>query len=646
MTKSLYEATTPPLLGALLGGACVGLVESLHILGQAFGTRDYSGMIQAVVLYGGAGLMIGGILALGAVCLTLLFGAPPDASRSWTVSWIAVFCGGGFFVARYVGARDVLQGQAMSGSGEWLLALFMLGFAAVYYLFTRNALKKTFFSFLLHPAGSLATYVGLVLFTLLFALGTALNNRARADFAPRPVAPSLSDRPNLLLIVVEDFDLGAIPEEELERIAPNLHRLRSESHSFTEASSHAPTSRESLASVLTSRVPCAHGAVGPSGVLPEERDTIAEVLSRHGYTTGAVTTDVAASPSFNFGQGYDTFEFLRPRWLLRASEASYRLALQQLLHAWLRGRPGVASSGRDHYRDSEQVADAALDWFRRHGTERWFLTLQFSDLSRPLVEHPAVARLAAESTAQAAGGGGTGTPDLDALYRGEIAWLDRGVGRLLTYLDDHDLLDISAVVLVGLQGPRYRQTGSALSEGTMRVPLLLRFPDADARSGRAMSDHVRLMDIAPTLAELGGAPEGAGWQGVPLQREYALRTPEQRVTFMEGQSGGVVYAGVRDGPWKLLRERSAREPESLSLYLLTEDPEERENLAYRAPAQWKLDEKLEQLQELETELCGVTASTPAARIPNDEPLSVEDCEVLRRLGYQEGFSDRCSGAER
>ena len=646
MRKTLQDAMIPPLLGALLGGACVGLVESLHILGQAFGTRDYSGMIQAVVIYGGAGLAAGAVLALGAVCLTLLFGAAPDASRSWTVSWIVVFCGGGFFVARYVGARDVLQGQALSGRGELLLAVFMLGFAAVYYLFTRNALKKTFFSFLLHPLGSTATYVGLVLFTLLFALGTALNNRARADVAPRPVAPSLTDRPNLLLILVEDFELDAIPEDELEWVAPNLHRLRSESHSFTQATSHAPASRESLASVLTSRVPCAHGAVGPSAVLPEESDTIAEVLSRHGYTTGAVTTDVAASPSFNFGQGYDTFQFLRPRWLLRASEASYRLALQQLLHSWLRGSPETAPSGIRHYRDSGQVADAALDWFRRHGTERWFLTLQFSDPSMPLVEHPAVARLAAEPTAQAAGGGGTGVRDLDALYRGEIAWLDRGLGRVLEYLDDHDLLDISAVVIAGLQGPRHRRTGSALSDEKMQVPLLLRLPDADGRAGRRMGDPVRLMDIAPTLTQLAGAPEGAGWQGVPLQREYALRNAEQRIAFMEGRSGSVVYAGIRDGPWKLVRQRSALEPESLSLYFLSEDPEERENLAYRAPARWKLDEKLEQLKAVENELCGVAATAPIERIPTDAALSVEDCEVLRRLGYQEGFSDRCSGAQR
>ncbi|MCO4771230.1 MAG: sulfatase-like hydrolase/transferase [Deltaproteobacteria bacterium] len=644
MRDHVQTALVPPLLGALLGGTCVGLAESLHILGQAFGTRDYSGIIQAVVLYGAAGLAVGSLLAIGALVLTAVFRVPPDPSRSWTVSWLVVFCGGGFFVARWIGDRDYLAELTAPGRADGLLALGLVLFGAAFYLLCRNALKKTFFSFLLSPLGTGAVFLGLVLFTLLFALGTALNNRAGADVVPRPVAPSLLDRPNLLLIAVEDLDLTAIPEDELERVAPTLARLRRESIRFEEASAHAPTFRESYASLLTSRVPCAHGALGPSGVLNEDLDTLPEVLSRHGYTTGAVLTDLDGSPSFNFGQGYDTLDFMRPKWLLRASESSYRLVLQQVLHDWLRPETVVAQHSDRHYQDAQAVGAQGADWLRRHGAERWFLTLQFSDPGLPLVEHPSVARLAAEPVAQASGGGGVPEADLDALYRAEIAWLDRGIETVVSYMDEHDLLDVTAIAVLGLQGPAYRG-GAPLADQRLQVPLFLRLPDADGGSGRRVADAVRLVDVAPTLAELGGAPEGVGWQGISLLREYALREEAQRIVLADHYGPRSRSRALRDGPWKLVSTTDLSGEPSLALYFLDEDPEERENLAHQDAAQWKLDQKVEQLARLEAELCALAGRSVPARVRGGSAMSVEDCEVLRRLGYQEGFSEGCTALD-
>lgn len=627
MSDRLLDVFVPPVLGALLGGSCVGLLESLYVLGQAYGTRDYSGILQAVLLYGGVGLLAGLVLGVAALVLTLLSGRP-DPSRSWTISWLLVFGGGATFVVRLIVSRDVLHGAAPGPSlSGWLLAALLV-FSVAFYLVTRNALKKTFFGFLLEPWGTGAVYGGLVAFTLFFALGTMIDNRAKDDVAPRPVAQSLRDRPNLLLVVVQDLRLQDLDPEELDRIAPTLARLSRESLRFREAASHAAFSRESLASVLSSQVPCAHGARGPSGALPESVDTVAEMLGRHGYTTGAVITDVNTSASFNFAQGFDTFRFLRPRWLLRASEASYRLALHQLLHSVWTGE-----GAERVYRDAPQVAEAGIDWLRRHGGERWFLTLQLRDPGEPLVAHPELARLVAEPLAQAAGGGGTASVDRDALYRGELAWLDRGLGELVAYLDEHDLLDSTAVVLTGLQGP----SGNELSEGRLRAPLWLRLPDADADDGRDVHDLVGHVDIAPTLAALAGAPEGAGWQGASLLREYALRTEEQQTVWFEGRRGGV---GLRTADWKLVR-RGAPEAPRWDLFFLPEDPTAAEDLSNQEAAAWKLDGLRDELIRREGSVCEPDSGVDRRRIRRGGP-SAEDCEVLRRLGYEEGWSPTCT----
>jgi len=639
--RDVLSSAVPPLLGALLGGTCVGLVESLHLLGRSFGTRDYSGILQAVLLYGGAGLALGAVLALGAMFLTVVFRAAPDPSRSWTVAWIAVFCGGGFFVARAVGSRDFAGGGRLATDTELALLCAATAFAIVSYLFVRNALKKTFFSFLLHPAGSGAVYGGFVLFTLLFALGTAVNNRAGDEVPPRPVAPSLNERPNLLLLAVQDLDLDALDDDELDRLAPTLARLTRESVRYLDVSAHSPRSATSFATLLTSRVPCAQGDPSATGILTEELDSVGEVLSRHGYSTAAFVTDHRTSTSFNFGQGFDTLRFLRPRWLLRASEASYPLVLHQAVHRTLRPPREVALSSERYYRDAADVADAGVDWLRRHGGERWFLTLQFADPGLPLVEHPSLARLTSEPVARAAGGGGLAELDRDALYRGELAWLDRGLATLLEYMEAHGLLDNTAIVLTGVRGPSHRG-GRALSDERIRVPLLLRMPDADAESGRRVGDAVRLVDVAPTLAAMAGAPEGVGWQGVSLLREYSLRSWEQQVALIEARRPLGSERGVRDGRWKLVRRTGPGQEDVFSLWFLDEDPVEAEDLAARSAARWKLDEKREELERLEDALCVPPVGASAPRTRSRAPLTAEDCEVLRRLGYPEGFSERCA----
>lgn len=630
LAARIRTAAVPPLLGALLGGASLGLVESLHVLTQAFGTRDYSGVVQAVLLYGAGGLLVGLLLAGVAVGLALAFREPPEPARSWTVAWLVVFCVGGYAVAEFVGERDLSGGAPLGPNARALIVLGLCVFAAVFYLFTRNALKKTFFSFLLHPIGTGAVYLACVLFTLLFAVGTMINNRADADVAPRPVAPSLLDRPNLLLVVVDDLRADALDE----RLTPALTRLAQEGTVYAHALAHSPSTRPSFASVLTSQVPCAHQAIGPTAVLPDDVDTVAEVLSRHGYTTGAIVTSVDATASFNFDQGFDTFRFLRPQWMLRASEASYRLMLYDRLRRLRAATSGPPDRADRYYRDATAVSDAAVDWLRRHGGERWFLMVEYRDPARPLVEHPQLARAAADPVARAAGGGGPAGPTVEALYRGEVGWFDQGLGQVLAYMDERDLLDSTAVIVTGLHGTTFAVDPSrgGLGSDMLRVPLLVRRADADVSSARVVRDPVRHVDVAPTLVQLAGAPEGAGWQGTSLLREYALRGPLDRLAYAESHQSGVAAAAVRDGDWTLI-DRGGQ----AALFFVEEDPDEVDDLSRKTGAAWKLDEKRAQLRAIREALC-VTLRGPEL---GERELTVEDCEVLRRLGYQEGFSERC-----
>ncbi len=150
----LARAFVIPCLGGLLGGAFVGMVESLKVLSASFGTHDYSGMVYAVLLYGGAGLLMG--LVLGAVSRTFaaLTGQVPEAARSWTISFLIVSCSMGFVITRFIVRRDLFDETDLTGRALAVLIACFVVYAFFFYFVTRNALKKTFFSFILSVRGS------------------------------------------------------------------------------------------------------------------------------------------------------------------------------------------------------------------------------------------------------------------------------------------------------------------------------------------------------------------------------------------------------------------------------------------------------------------------------------------------------------
>jgi arylsulfatase A-like enzyme len=105
------------------------------------------------------------------------------------------------------------------------------------------------------------------------------------------------------------------------------------------------------------------------------------------------------------------------------------------------------------------------------------------------------------------------------LYRGELQVVDRAVGELVEALAVAGRLDDAIVVLVGIHGEELFEHGGAghgrnLFEESIRVPLMIRAPKLLAPG--KVTAPVDLLDLAPTLADLVGAPAPDGWQGESL----------------------------------------------------------------------------------------------------------------------------------
>jgi arylsulfatase A-like enzyme len=170
-------------------------------------------------------------------------------------------------------------------------------------------------------------------------------------------------------------------------------------------------------------------------------------------------------------------------------------------------------------------------------------------------------------------------------YRAAVKLVDDGVGALLDGLRERGRLDRTVIVLVSDHGeslgedPRLPANhGLYVYNPLVHVPLLFRVPGLEPRR---IATPVSLVDVAPTLAQLGGAklPAADGTSLIAALLPDAppeLASVARPIVLNESDQHGVIV-----WPYKLMR----RPAENLvELYALDDDFGEREDLADAEPA--------------------------------------------------------------
>jgi arylsulfatase A-like enzyme len=167
-----------------------------------------------------------------------------------------------------------------------------------------------------------------------------------------------------------------------------------------------------------------------------------------------------------------------------------------------------------------KAVDEALDLLRRSSGRGFFLFLHLFDPHWKYLPpeefvgrfgpRPAdIDRLLAIVLNREPPGKPTDVGQLKNLYDGEIAYLDREVGRFFEALEQMEIFDSSLIILTADHGEAFYEHGywqhsDVLYEETIRVPLIVKWP-GDAPKGR-VGQPVSLIDIFPTLVEGAGLP--------------------------------------------------------------------------------------------------------------------------------------------
>jgi choline-sulfatase len=173
------------------------------------------------------------------------------------------------------------------------------------------------------------------------------------------------------------------------------------------------------------------------------------------------------------------------------------------------------------------------------------------------------------------------------LYWGFVNWLDDEVGKLLDALGDSEVSDNTIVIYCSDHGENKGDHGlwwkNNMYEHASRMPLIVHYPKR-WRGGQRRSSACSLVDLAQTIAELGGAEKSVDWDGESLLDYLDDGDSDWRDIAVSEYYAHNIASGmtmVRQGDWKYVyhaRFDDKHGPER-ELYNLETDPGEFENLA-------------------------------------------------------------------
>jgi arylsulfatase A-like enzyme len=404
------------------------------------------------------------------------------------------------------------------------------------------------------------------------------------------------------------------------KTSPNLDALAREGARLDRHQAPAPYTHPSLASLITSRFPSTLGFLDNLPALPTAVPTIADVFAGAGYVTAAFNVQYVLSNRYGLNRAFHYYR------------------------NWANDTP------------SRQLNDELLPWLAAHGDDNLFLWVHYFDPHGPYrppasfrapfdtdaIANADTRRL--EHSADAAEGvaaipnyvfdkGKLERRHYVAGYDGDIAWWDSELGRLLRYLKERNWTEDTLVVVTADHGESMTDHGrffchGSLYEHDLHVPAVVWAPGR-VKPGTAIAARTSHLDILPSLMDWAGIPAAADMVGRsfrPVVDGTSDSTAPPFSLAMVGREDRLRYAGVGDGPWKVVLDRKLA---LIEAYDLSRDPDERRNAVGAPPKAVR-----ETAAAFRTWLQANVLSLPAPSQPA-QALDPEDAERLRALGYLE-----------
>lgn len=411
------------------------------------------------------------------------------------------------------------------------------------------------------------------------ALGCGGDDRLATSAEPQAGEAVRGEGPlNVVLISLDTTRADAMSLYGNERTTtPEIDRLAERGAVFEAAYASQPSTLPSHSTMMTGRLPFAHGARANAGyLLAYDNETLAEVFERHGYVTAAEIAAPVIGRRTQINQGFQQFRDLE--------SFDVRRKTIRVQHGDEYQREELPE------RDAADITRYGLEFLRRNADSPFFLWLHYFD--------PHAFYVPPEPWNQRF---------KDMPYYAELHFTDYHVGRVFEEIRKLGLVERTLVVIVADHGEGLGEHDELthsfyVYDSTMHVPLIFVLPETIAARQR-IAQPVRTADIAPTVLELAGLPPMEAVQGVSLAPLLTGDAAAPRADVY-GESfealamfGSNVLRFLRRDQWKYIHKSKPQ------LFDLSRDPGELHDLADAHPelvaqlrrdlTDWVLRERIE-----------------------------------------------------
>ncbi len=438
-----------------------------------------------------------------------------------------------------------------------------------------------------------------------------------------------NSRPNIIIITADDLGWSdlACYGSDLHK-TPNLDKLAGQSLMFTSAYAAAAICTPTRASIMTGKYPARlnmtiwrEWAINQQfdqmllppdveGNLPQEEETIAEVLKKAGYLTAHIGKwhigDAANYPEIH---GFD----IKAGCTLWGCPPSYFHPYRGNIYDSERYVSGLDTDISGEYFTTrkgeyltDRLTDEALKILDNAGDKPLFLNLSYYSPHTPIEGKPEYVKKFSSKIKE-------GMHHQNAKYAAMVYSLDENVGRilkkidklgqrentLLIFMSDNGGLTLSWDDQIVTNNYPLRSGKGSLYEGGIRIPMMIRYPGITT-AGTVCDEAVSTIDIYPTVMQILGiksseqSAEPDGLSLLPL-----LENPDASLdrTFLFWHYPHYYVpvtspvSSIRHKEWKLLEYF---EDGHLELYNLEDDPGEKFDLSKKFPGRaWELQKELE-----------------------------------------------------
>jgi arylsulfatase A-like enzyme/predicted negative regulator of RcsB-dependent stress response len=380
-------------------------------------------------------------------------------------------------------------------------------------------------------------------------------------------------RPPVIIISIDTLRSDHLPAYGYRGVrTPAIDAFAAEAIVFERAYSHAPLTLPSHATILTGLLPAETGVRDNAGFhLDPKRATLAEVLKRNGYATGAAVSAYVLRGETGINRGFELFD-----------DHIAQRADQSL--------GGIQRGGFETERAAEPFVAA-------HASGPFFFLLHLYEPHAPY-DAPEPYRSQYQP------------------YDAEIASADAIVGRFLEELKTRGLYNQALIVLLSDHGEGLGEHGEDehgifLYRESIQVPLLVKLPHA-TRASR-VTEVVGLRDVMPAILDELHIALPPGLDARPIFRAVAPRAVYSETFYPRLHFGWSDLHSLIDGPKHFIQAPRAE------LYDVAADPGETKNLI-------ESDRRTYARMKQAIAPMIVPAASPAAIAP-------EEAAKLAALGY-------------